>query len=417
MDSGAEPDRLAAGVDALLAQVAARMAMLTDAPASPETSRIERQLLDDLERIARHLRADADACHAALSGNLESMGALADSERATDHDAARQSGAGVDPLTRFAIRRGTDKWGPHFYTPVYHELFDHLRQLPIRLLEIGVGGHDSAQTGGASLLMWADYFPHARIVGIDVAEKKVQPHPRVTVLRGSQDDAGFLTALVADHGPFDIVVDDGSHRPEHVAASFDLLFPRMTERGIYAIEDVQTAFWPRFGGSPADGAATMALAQAVLRGINQAEIQVEDPAWAPSPAAAAVRAMRAFHNLLVFYRGGADEPSTRAYDAGNTHVQRALAVMERELANDPTPEGLAQLARTYSLAGLHEGAQDAVRRGLERWPDHLVLLLAGYKAARRMGNPRVVEAFAARLQAVAGEDPYVRGLIARPANA
>jgi hypothetical protein len=27
----------------------------------------------------------------------------------------------VDPLTRLAIKHGTDKWGPHFYTPVYHE--------------------------------------------------------------------------------------------------------------------------------------------------------------------------------------------------------------------------------------------------------------------------------------------------------
>jgi hypothetical protein len=36
----------------------------------------------------------------------------------------------IDPLTRLAIRHGTDKWGPHFYTPVYHELFAPLRDRP-----------------------------------------------------------------------------------------------------------------------------------------------------------------------------------------------------------------------------------------------------------------------------------------------
>ena len=33
----------------------------------------------------------------------------------------------IDPLTRLAIRHGTDKWGPHFYTPIYHELLAPLR--------------------------------------------------------------------------------------------------------------------------------------------------------------------------------------------------------------------------------------------------------------------------------------------------
>ena len=67
--------------------------------------------------------------------------------------------ADIDPLTALAIRHGTDKWGPHFYTPVYHELFAHLRDAAVRLLEIGIGGYGYQTVGGASLRMWADYFP------------------------------------------------------------------------------------------------------------------------------------------------------------------------------------------------------------------------------------------------------------------
>jgi hypothetical protein len=66
--------------------------------------------------------------------------------------------AEIDPLTQLAIKYGTDKWGPHFYTPVYHELFSKLRPHPIHLL------------GGSSLAMWAEYFPTGQITGVDNAE-------------------------------------------------------------------------------------------------------------------------------------------------------------------------------------------------------------------------------------------------------
>jgi len=38
-------------------------------------------------------------------------------------------------------------------------------------------------------------------------------------------------------GAFDIIIDDGSHRVEHQLASFDFLFPTMSDHGIYVVED------------------------------------------------------------------------------------------------------------------------------------------------------------------------------------
>jgi 8-demethyl-8-alpha-L-rhamnosyltetracenomycin-C 2'-O-methyltransferase len=79
----------------------------------------------------------------------------------------------VDPLTALAIKYGTDKWGPHFYTPIYHELFSAWRDRPIRLLEIGVGGYGFRKVGGSSLSMWAEYFPRGHITGLDIAPKQL----------------------------------------------------------------------------------------------------------------------------------------------------------------------------------------------------------------------------------------------------
>ncbi|MFT5639386.1 MAG: cephalosporin hydroxylase, partial [Paracoccaceae bacterium] len=126
----------------------------------------------------------------------------------------------IDPLSRLAVLNGTDKFGYHDYTPNYHRLLHHLRDKPIRLLEIGVGGYGDEDRGGESLAVWRDYFPNAKIiVGIDIQRKTMDLGPRVEILQGSQVDPEFLEQVQKDHGPFDVIIDDGSHRTEHVIES------------------------------------------------------------------------------------------------------------------------------------------------------------------------------------------------------
>jgi cephalosporin hydroxylase len=122
--------------------------------------------------------------------------------------------------------------------------------------------------GGNPLATWADYFPEGKIVGIDIAEKKLELGPRITLRRGSQDDPAFLQRISGEFGPFDIVIDDGSHVPAHVTKSFSTLFPLIADGGLYVIEDVQTSFWPQWGGPLADGGATVLLALSMLHHLN-----------------------------------------------------------------------------------------------------------------------------------------------------
>ena len=396
-------------MDALFARIAERTAVLRDAGSTPETIAEERALLGDLAAVAANLRESTTAASAALARVLDAEprnGAASDPASGVRREKQR-----LDPLTRVAVLRGTDKWGAHFYTPIYHELFQHLRDMPIRVLEIGVGGHESRLAGGASLLMWADYFPHARITGIDIAEKQLPPHARIIILQGRQEDRAFLERVVAEHGPFDIVIDDGSHVPAHVQASFEVLFPLLRDRGFYVVEDVQAAFWPRFGGSAPDGGETLGLARAALVALNHAEIAVADPEWTPPAMAPIIRSLRAYHNLLVFERGDNQQPSTGRFDGKSPDVAAALRAMDALLTSRPTPAGLAHLARTYSQARQTERAVATLERGLAQWPDDIDLLLAGAKVGRRAGN----EALAARchdgLARAAANDPSLQDVV------
>jgi tetratricopeptide (TPR) repeat protein len=288
----------------------------------------------------------------------------------------------IDPLTRLAIKHGTDKWGLHFYTPIYHDLFCDLRNQPIRLLEIGVGGYELKTVGGASLAMWADYFANGQITGIDVAQKQLSLNPRIKVFQGSQVDPRFLKAVCDQRGPFDIIIDDGSHVPKHVVASFQILFPTLADGGLYVIEDVQTAFWPNFGGSSLHGGDMVKLARTAIECINHAELAVVKASHTLPMFARQVKTFRAFHNIFVIEKGENREPSNFAYDLNNPHAAKAVKIIEQELDKAPTPEGMANLVDVYLSGRDSARAKEIADKALSLWPENPTVLLGAYNVAK-----------------------------------
>jgi hypothetical protein len=298
----------------------------------------------------------------------------------------REIGQEIDPLTRLAIKHGTDKWGPHFYTPVYHELFSKFCDRPVRMLEIGVGGFGIKTLGGESLAMWADYFPNGQITGIDNVEKRLNLNPRVRVFHGSQEDLAFLSRVCSERGPFDIVIDDGSHFPKHMIVSFNAIFPCMTDGGVYVIEDMQTAFWPDFGGSVLHGGDVLKFARSVIEYLNHAEIATVERARPFPVYAKKIRSFRAFHNLLVIEKGDNEEPSNVAYDLNSAYAVNAVRAMEDQLERAPTAEGLANLSNLYLRGGNLLRAKEVADRALSLWPGNVAALVAAYHAANRRGD-------------------------------
>jgi len=137
------------------------------------------------------------------------------------------------------------KW--EHYLPIYEQAFTRLRTSPGKFLEIGVAK-------GGSLEMWRRFFaPGTTIVGIDIdpACRQFDNGTSVHVRTGSQADEAFLRTIVAEFGPFDAIVDDGSHRTSHMVGTFKTLFKDgLSDRGVYLVEDVHTNYWPEFCDSP-----------------------------------------------------------------------------------------------------------------------------------------------------------------------
>lgn len=215
-------------------------------------------------------------------------------------------------LVALANYYGTDKWNAHWYAEVYAEHFRDWRDRPINLLEIGVGGFDDPHSGGASLRMWKAYFRNSQIHGVDIHDKTPIEERRIRVWQGSQADPKFMSRVFAGIGRVDILIDDGSHVNAHVITTFQHCFPLLADGGIYVIEDVQTSYWPEYGGNPEtfdDPGTSMGFFKRLTDGLNHTEIP--DGSRARGPFDTTVRAVHFYHNLIILEKGDSTRPCRR----------------------------------------------------------------------------------------------------------
>jgi cephalosporin hydroxylase len=91
--------------------------------------------------------------------------------------------------------------------------------------------------------MWRNFFgAHAEVVGIDLdPDSKKHESFQIKVEIGSQSDSKFLTQVFDKYGPFDVVIDDGSHKQADVVASLEFFKDKMPRNSVYIIEDTHTA--------------------------------------------------------------------------------------------------------------------------------------------------------------------------------
>ena len=83
-----------------------------------------------------------------------------------------------------------------------------MRYKPVKLLEIGV-------LEGDLLLAWRGFFPFGTTVGIDIAPKAHLAGNRTRIYTADQGSAADLARVCQQEGPFDIIIDDGSHLGWH----------------------------------------------------------------------------------------------------------------------------------------------------------------------------------------------------------
>jgi hypothetical protein len=155
--------------------------------------------------------------------------------RQTGITASSEASAAAQPEHRGALTPpvGSDKdyWHRYPYEPVVARV----GSAPA-ILEFGV-------LHGDSIRSWARRFPEARIIGADILPQ--QPEwPVAANIRYVQLDQGRpeqIEAMCREAGPFDLIVEDGSHLPLHQRHCLVTTLPYLRAGGIYILEDIHTS--------------------------------------------------------------------------------------------------------------------------------------------------------------------------------
>jgi len=157
---------------------------------------------------------------------------------------------------------------PHYF-PIYERHFRRFVEHEITMLEIGTGE-------GGSAIMWKYYFGHkAKIVTIDIKQSSLKER-QIYARTGSQADTKFLQTILDEFGPPDIVLDDGSHMMEQINSTFDFIFPRMSPKGTYLVEDLDGAYWSERGGGLRTPASFVERAKNLVDGMNASYLKGDD---------------------------------------------------------------------------------------------------------------------------------------------
>ncbi len=188
------------------------------------------------------------------------------------------------------------KWKHYF--PIYEKHFTPIRNKPIKILEIGI-------LNGGSLEMWRYYFPEATIVGIDINPLcKQHEQEGINVRIGDQTDEKFLQSLIDEFGAFDLIIDDGSHHVAHVNKTFQFLFPKLADDGIYFIEDTHAAYWDSHGGSIKEPESINNVAKGMIDSINADHARGQKE---PDYFTRNVKCMSVYDYIIVFDKGNVGE--------------------------------------------------------------------------------------------------------------
>lgn len=132
-------------------------------------------------------------------------------------------------------RASSDKASYH----AYHEIYSHLLsdRTVNSFLEIGLFLSDTKPT--TDLHAWAEVFPNAEIFGADWKAHLLFNTDRVKTYYVNQEVPESFDALKRQlPEKIDVILDDASHILEKTITTFEQMFDRVADGGLYLIEDI-----------------------------------------------------------------------------------------------------------------------------------------------------------------------------------
>jgi hypothetical protein len=151
-------------------------------------------------------------------------------------------------LSQLVDNSRTDKNTVHSYLDLYETLLSPRKDTAKNVLEVGIGyaGH----TNGGSIKLLHDYFQNATIHALDIEPitkiwSEIRNKSRINLYTSidAYDYETFKNLLLDTNIKFDVLLDDGSHRLDHMLNFVKYYSQIMADDGILIVEDVADITW------------------------------------------------------------------------------------------------------------------------------------------------------------------------------
>ena len=132
---------------------------------------------------------------------------------------------------------------PHIYSKFYNDIFFTKREKIKLVFECGIGEKTQRRKflPGASLKVWRDYFPNAKIYGADINYNLIFKTKNIKTFQMDQRNKKNISKVwkKINKKNFDIMIDDGLHDFKANKILLINSFKYLKKNGVYIIEDIQ----------------------------------------------------------------------------------------------------------------------------------------------------------------------------------
>lgn len=147
---------------------------------------------------------------------------------------------------------GSDKSTKHNYYLLYASILKGKRDLPLNILEIGLGTNNpdlpssmrGKGTPGASMRAFRDWGKKFNVYGADVDKDILISEDRIKTYFVDQTKPESLDNLVARLPKFDLIIDDGLHTPWANLNTLNFALKLLKPRGYFVVEDIRDIYIP-----------------------------------------------------------------------------------------------------------------------------------------------------------------------------
>lgn len=150
----------------------------------------------------------------------------------------------MNTLSEISKKYPTDKDFTHnYYNSVYENVFKDIRENVNLLCEIGIGGFwkEVGWVPGNSLKVWRDYFPNAKVLGLDINLHEINDSERIFLEWLDQSKRDLVIEYSKKLENYDVIIDDGSHNVYDQQITLAYFFRSLKSGGVYILEDLHSS--------------------------------------------------------------------------------------------------------------------------------------------------------------------------------